>query len=40
MSLISNGRVQKVGHFRKLSNYKDFLIQTLKVNSPKQIPLR
>jgi hypothetical protein len=34
MGIISNGRVPKIGHFRKLSNYREFLICALEVNSP------
>ena len=29
MGNISNGRVQKIGHFRKLSNYRELLICAL-----------
>jgi hypothetical protein len=34
MGITSNGKVQKIGHFRKLSNYRELLIRALKVNSP------
>ena len=32
--------LQKIGHIRKLSNYKDLVILALEVIAPKQIPLR
>ena len=34
MVSISNDRVQKLGHFREFSNYREFLIRALEVNSP------
>ena len=34
MGIISNDKAQKIGHFRKLSNYREFLIRALKVSSP------
>ena len=34
MDNISNGRMQKIGHFRELSNYKEVLIRALEVHSP------
>ena len=34
MGIISNGRMQKIGHLKKLSIYGEFLIRALEVNSP------
>ena len=34
MDIISNGRVQKIGHIRKSSNFMELLIRALEVNSP------
>ena len=34
MGFINNGRVQKMGPFRKLCNCRERLIRALEVNSP------
>ena len=34
MGIICNDMVQKIGHFRILSNYREFLICALEVNNP------
>ena len=34
MGIISNGWVQKIGHFRELSYYRGLLVRALEANNP------